>query len=60
MMVGCLLFGKYTVLGMYGLDSSVSNVRAQWKGEEEGCIYSVGSMAYHLAYQLVLGSIPAL
>ena len=58
-MVGCLLFGKYTV-GMYGLDSSGSNVRAQWEGEEEECIYSVGSTAYHLAYQLLLGSIPAL
>ena len=44
-MVGCVLFGRRTVLGMYGLDCSVSNVCAQWKGEEEGCIYSVGSTA---------------
>ena len=42
--VGCVLFGKGAVLGMYALDSSVSKC-AQWKGEEEGCIYSVGSTA---------------
>ena len=51
----CIVWKVYSA-GYVRLDSSVSNVRAQWEGEEEGYMYSVGSTAY----QLVLGSMPAL
>ena len=54
--VGCVLFGKGTVLGMYGLDSSVSKC-AQWKGEDEDAYTARDLRHSTTGYQLVMGSI---